>query len=123
MTMIEFFNHRLHRLHGFHRFHGFYRFHGYSAVLQGRSHNLCNLWSLLFLSLCLVSCDSGDIEERTYSSSSKGQSVKLTATVMGADTWNSQYTVALAGFKEGSNYAVMQYATPTATAENGTSGI
>lgn len=55
-----------------------------------------------------VACDSGDIEDKEYTSSSKGQAVKVTATISGLSTWGSGYNVALAGFREGSNYAVMQ---------------
>ena len=105
MTMIRYFNHRLRRLHR------------YSAVLQGRSHSLCNLWFLLFLSLCLVSCDSGDIEEGGYSVHDKGKVVKLTARVSGVGSWASGYSVALAGFAKDDKYATMQRALPVSTAD------
>lgn len=55
-----------------------------------------------------VACDSGDIEDGDYTSMSQGQAVKVTATISGLSTWGSGYNVALAGFREGSNYAVMQ---------------
>ena len=62
-------------------------------------------WCCMFM---MTACDSGDIEDRDYTSMSQGQAVKVTATISGLSTWGSGYNVALAGFREGSNYAVMQ---------------
>ena len=105
---MSYFNHRLRRLHRC------------NAVVQERSHNLgnlCNLWFLLFLSLSLVSCDSGDIVEGGYSVQDKGKVVKLTARVSGVGSWASTYSVALAGFAKGDKYAIMQRALPVSTAD------
>ena len=73
---------------------------------------------LLFLPLMLIACDSGDIAENTYYSSATGQTVRLTATLTGTDAWEAgDYTIALAGFRDGSNYAVMQHTLPVSVAD------
>lgn len=76
------------------------------------------LWLIaILMALLIVSCDSGDIEEQGFSVESTGQSVKLTATVTGLSAWKGGYNISLAGFSEGSNYAVMQRSIPTSTAD------
>ena len=80
-------------------------------MMKSRSYTHC---MLLVLAL-LAACDSGDIGEKTYFPNNSGQTVKLTATLTGAATWNDNYSVALAGFRDGSNYAVMQHALPAST--------
>jgi len=72
---------------------------------------------LLVVTILFVACDSGDIEEKTYTSINEGQTVKLTATVTGLGAWDDDYSVALAGFNESSNYAVMQNTLPISTAD------
>lgn len=73
---------------------------------------------LLFLPLMLIACDSGDIAETAYYSSDTGQTVRLTATLTGTDAWEAgDYTIALAGFRDGSNYAVMQHTLPVSVAD------
>ncbi len=75
---------------------------------------------LLLGILFFASCDSGDIEEKTYTVNNTGKTVKLTGRISGLDSWNeSDYVVALAGFSNDSYYAVMQR-TVTAADENGT---
>lgn len=76
-----------------------------------------NYKTLFLLSLCLVACDSGDIEERTYSVQDTGRVVQLTARVSGIRDWADGYSVALAGFAKDDNYATMQRALPAATAD------
>ncbi|MBQ8050454.1 MAG: hypothetical protein IJ197_02605 [Bacteroidaceae bacterium] len=63
---------------------------------------------ILSLLLTMVACDSGDIEERSYTVQERGKVVKLTATVSGVGSWDNGYAVALAGFSEDENYATMQ---------------
>lgn len=73
---------------------------------------------LLILPLIFAACDSGDIAETAYYSSSTGQTVKLTATLTGTDAWEEgDYAIALAGFRDGSNYAVMQHTLPVSAAD------
>jgi hypothetical protein len=76
------------------------------------------LWGRLILPLIFAACDSGDIAENTYYSSATGQTVRLTATLTGTDAWEAgDYTIALAGFRDGSNYAVMQHTLPVSVAD------
>lgn len=70
---------------------------------------------LLGAAALLDSCDSGDIMETHYTVDSKGYNVKLTATLQGLSSLPAGYTLTLAGFQEGDNFAVMQRAIPTAT--------
>jgi len=65
--------------------------------------------SLLIL---LASCDSGDIIEKTVTQESKGHTVKLTATVTGLSDLSDKYSLTLATFESGSNYALTTYALP-----------
>lgn len=105
--MIKYFNHRLHRL---------------SVVLQGCSHNsckLCKLWVLL-VALLSAGCDSGDIEEKTYAVSDTGYVVKLTVRISGTEALDRKYTLALAGFVSGDNYAKVQQSLPTDIGEGET---
>lgn len=68
-----------------------------------------------FLSLHLVSCDSGDIAEQSYATSDRGHIVKLTGTFTGISSWESKYAVSLAGFSTGNNYAQMVRTIPNTT--------
>ena len=63
-------------------------------------------------------CDSGDFIEQNVSIADSGRTVKLTARISGLSDWESQgYHVALAGFTANSQYALMQKAIPTTTAD------
>ena len=66
----------------------------------------------------LGSCDSGDIIDTHYTVNGKGHNVKLTASLHGLASLPAGYTLALAGFQEGSNYAVMQRAIPAGAGED-----
>ncbi|HBC28818.1 MAG TPA: hypothetical protein DC006_03965 [Prevotellaceae bacterium] len=66
----------------------------------------------------LAGCDSGDITETHYTVDSKGYNVKLTATLHGLSSLPAGYTLALAGFQEDDNFAVMQRAIPTGTGDS-----
>lgn len=67
-----------------------------------------SIFAALLAALCLASCDEGDIIERDEGVQTAGKVVQLTATVTGADSWSSQYSLVLAGFAEGSSTAVVQ---------------
>ena len=73
--------------------------------------------ALCIVSLCLAACDSGDIVEQEYSTAERGRTVKLTATLSGVDTWESRYSVSLAGFTTGDNYAQVVRSLPNTTAD------
>ena len=72
---------------------------------------------MLGAALLLASCDSGDITSGDVVVSSKGHNVKLTATLHGTGQLPSGYSLALAGFQDGSNYAVMQRAISSVTGD------
>jgi len=77
-----------------------------------------SLFTLSLFTLPLVSCDSGDIEEQAISIEDKGYTVKLTAVLSGIDSWESKYSVSLAGFTTGDNYAQVVRAIPNTTADS-----
>lgn len=77
-----------------------------------------SLFILSFFTLPLVSCDSGDIEEQAISIEDKGYTVKLTAVLSGIDSWESKYSVSLAGFTTGDNYAQVVRAIPNTTPDS-----
>ena len=77
-----------------------------------------SLFILSLFTLPLVSCDSGDIEEQAVSIEDKGYTVKLTAVLTGIDSWESKYSVSLAGFTTGDNYAQVVRAIPNTTPNN-----
>jgi len=70
------------------------------------------------LTILFVSCDSGDIEEQAISIEDKGYTVKLTAVLSGIDSWESKYSVSLAGFTTGDNYAQVVRAIPNTTQDS-----
>ena len=70
------------------------------------------IFAALFAALGLVACDEGDIQEESTAVQTSGKVVRLTAHVSGLDSWSSQYSVVLAGFAEGSDYAVSQKLLP-----------
>lgn len=65
---------------------------------------LCILATLTAL---LVSCDSGPVDESIAYVPQEGRTVKVTGTFSGMDTWPDGYTVAVAGFSQASDYAVV----------------
>ena len=69
------------------------------------------------LVLLLAACDSGDIEEQTLATTDNGRTVKLTAVLSGIDSWDRKYSVSLAGFTAGDNYAQVVRALPNTTAD------
>lgn len=72
---------------------------------------------LALLALLMAACDSGDIEEQAVTTTDKGRVVKLTATVSGIGAWDKKYSVSLAGFTTGDNYAQVVRALPNTTTD------
>lgn len=77
------------------------------------------------LVLCLAvlgfsSCDEGRIEAKKVVASSNGRILKLTANVSGVDNWPTGvgYSVALAGFSDESDYAVVSRTFPIGLGDN-----
>ena len=54
--------------------------------------------------LLLAACDDGRIYHEVAVDTT-GRSARLTATITGLDHWTDNYTVSLAGFAEGDDYA------------------
>lgn len=73
---------------------------------------------LSFLTLAFLSCDDGRIYEDEYIPDTSGKVMKLTATVSGMNTWARGYSLVLAGFEEGSEYAVITKPVPFPKKEN-----
>lgn len=71
------------------------------------------------LSFFLVSCDSGDIIEKTTAKRENGHTVKLTASVTGMTDLTDKYTLSLATFKAGDSYALTVYNVPATANDNG----
>ena len=55
----------------------------------------------------LASCDEGRLDEQNILISQDGGNARLTANVTGIDTWTEGYTLALAGFEDGNEFAVI----------------
>lgn len=68
---------------------------------------------VLFLSALFCACDSGDIVESNYRVSASGKTLKMSARVSGMDEWGEGYSVALAGYSDESQYALMQRTLPS----------
>lgn len=65
----------------------------------------------LLLGCSLLSCDDGDIHEKSGYTNT-GRVVKMTGLISGLDHWSQNYSIALAGFSQESNYAVINKAIP-----------
>ena len=72
----------------------------YITLIRGLKNASC---LLMFLSLCLVSCDSGDIIPKTIVYGKDGRTARLTGTIMGLDRWSSKYSLRIASFNEESD--------------------
>ena len=66
----------------------------------------------------LAACDDGRLYADRLIIPEEGRVVKLTATLSGLDTWTDGYSIVLAGFEAGSDYAVI--AKSVQAAEDGT---
>lgn len=74
----------------------------------------------ILLAFTVASCDEGRIEEQSKSNDS-GRTVNITAQLTGVDSWpESSYYVALAGFNDTSNYAVILKQVAAPSEEGGT---
>ena len=68
--------------------------------------NMITRLSVLLCAACLiVACDDGRIYEEVTSVQREGGSIRLTGHVTGRDTWASGYSIVLAGFADGNEYA------------------
>ena len=70
-----------------------------------KSYNCIILASAFLVSLS--SCDEGRIYNDDTVQAEDGGSAHFSGTVTGADTWSQGYTLALAGFEEGNEYALI----------------
>lgn len=81
--------------------------------------------SIIHYALCFAllfsACDSGDIVEKTFTVDDSGYVVKLTTRLIGADSLDSKYTLAIAGYASGDNYARMQQTLPAPDANGSVS--
>lgn len=68
----------------------------------------------------LVGCDEGDISETAVMDRADSRSAHLAASLSGVDTWSAGYSVALAGFANGSDYALISKDVGTGHGEDGT---
>ncbi len=57
--------------------------------------------------LSLVSCDEGRIYNDDSVQAEEGGSAHFSGTVTGPDTWSAGYTLAIAGFEDGNDYAII----------------
>ena len=55
----------------------------------------------------LISCDEGRIYNDDTVQTEEGGAARFSGTVTGADTWSQGYTLALAGFEDGNEYALI----------------
>ena len=72
----------------------------------------------LFTTL-FVSCDEGRIYEQEIVIPQDGLALKSNAQLIGADTWNERYSLVIAGFSSGNDYATISKVLPTNLAEDG----
>ena len=59
------------------------------------------------LSSGLASCDEGRIYNDDIVQTEEGGTARFSGTVTGSDTWSQGYTLALAGFEDGNDYALI----------------
>lgn len=69
-------------------------------------HNYLSL-ILTAVILSLASCDEGRIYNDDTIQTEEGGAAHFSGTVAGADTWSQGYTLALAGFEDGNEYALI----------------
>ncbi len=62
---------------------------------------------IISLLLCLGSCDEGRIYNTDHVQTVEGGTARFSGTVTGNETWSSGYTLALAGFEDGNDYALI----------------
>lgn len=63
--------------------------------------------ALISISAALTACDEGRIYDGFVAEGPEGMAAHVTATVTGADAWPDGYAIAVAGFADGNEYAVI----------------
>ena len=70
-------------------------------------------WRVFCISAALpAACDDGRIQEQEKETYEEGYSVRLIGAVSGVGSWTDGYSVVLAGFEDGNDYAVISKALP-----------
>ena len=77
-----------------------------------RNSRMTMLITIVSVILLASACDDGRIYEETYTPGMEGRVMKLTGIVNGQDTWPKGYSLVMAGFEEGSNYALITKSLP-----------
>ncbi|MDE6551543.1 MAG: hypothetical protein K2K98_01070 [Muribaculaceae bacterium] len=67
--------------------------------------------------LQLTSCDEGRIYNTDSVQTEEGGTARFSGTVTGSDTWSQGYTLALAGFEDGNDYALISKNIGTSSAD------
>lgn len=78
------------------------------------------IYFLMLIFTIFVSCDDGRIYEKEIIIPQDGLVVKLNAQLFGATTWNDRYSLVLAGFSDGNEYAVISKVITSNIASDGT---
>lgn len=76
---------------------------------------------LIFAAIVLLShysCDDGRIDEAEYQPDTSGRVMKMNAVISGMETWPKGYSVVLAGFAEGNEYAAITKPLPYSLNDN-----
>ena len=69
--------------------------------------SLYHTFILAALALGVASCDEGRIYNDDTVQTEEGGTARFSGTISGTDTWSQGYTLALAGFEEGNDYALI----------------
>lgn len=72
---------------------------------------------LLFALVSLASCDEGRIYNDDTVQEEEGGTARFSGGVTGTDTWSAGYTLALAGFEDGNDYAIISKNIETSESE------
>lgn len=75
------------------------------------------IFALWLVTLTYSNCDDGPVYEKEVEIAAEGRTVHLTGRLSGIDRWTDGYSVVLAGFEEGNNYAVISKPLPTSNAD------
>lgn len=78
------------------------------------NHTVSIFISLIF---CLGSCDEGRIYNDDTVQTEEGGTVRFTGNISGTATWSQGYILALAGFEDGNDYALISKNIATAVTE------
>lgn len=70
------------------------------------------IFALPMTLLALAACDDGPIYEKETELTTEGRTVHLTGQFSGIDRWTDGYSVVLAGFEAGNNYAIISKPIP-----------